>query len=386
MNNFLIMTEAKFELIGHRGAPNLRPEHTYESYLLAFQQDADYIEFDVMPSKDGVLMVTHSFELTEISNVASVSKFSDRKKTKVVDKKSYSGWFIEDFTASELQELRLRERYPQARTTKFDDIFVMPTLETALDYIIAITPNNSSKIKLYIETKHPTYFASALNVDVNQLLVNVLEKYHYLEYTMFQSFEISSMTSIRTILSNKNIQPLGYVMLLVANGSQIDNGRNFDEYLTEEGIDTAKSAGITGFGPAWKMVTKPWVESVHKRNLIIHPYTYRPEEYFLKQTPYTTFSDFIKSALELGVDGVFTEDIDQTRAIVLAYESNSVVTVLLIVAFVFVGVLFIVIAASVLSAYLCKRKTNPSSSATQNREERAGLAQQSNSYSYNQDE
>ena len=64
MNNFLIMTEAKFELIGHRGAPNLRPEHTYESYLLAFQQDADYIEFDVMPSKDGVLMVTHSFELT----------------------------------------------------------------------------------------------------------------------------------------------------------------------------------------------------------------------------------------------------------------------------------------------------------------------------------
>src|SRR3989338_4948881 len=130
------------------------------------------------------------------------------------------------------------------------------------------------------------------------------------------------MTGIRSILNNKNVKPLGYVMLLLLNGTQIDNGRNFDEYLTEEGIDLAKNLGITGFGPNWKMVTKSWVDSVHKRNLIIHPYTYRPEEYFLKQTPYSTFSEFITSAFELGVDGVFTEDIDTTIALRIAFESD----------------------------------------------------------------
>ncbi|EFC47250.1 predicted protein [Naegleria gruberi] len=376
------------ELIGHRGAPNLRPEHSYESYLLAYQQGADYIEFDVMPSKDGVLMVSHSNELSEITNVAHVSKFASKKTTKVVDFKTYKGWFMEDFTLSELYELRLRQRYPKPRGTKFDNLFQMLTLEEAMDYILALTPVNGTTIKLYIETKHPTYFKQVLNVDVNQMLVDVLTKYNYLEHTMFESFEISSMAAMKNILSQRNIAPLGFVLLLFSNETrQADNGRYYGEYLTESGIDLAKSMGITGFGPAWSLVTKPWVDLVHQRSMIIHPYTYRPEEYFLKDTPYMTFSEFIGSALELGVDGVFTEDITQTREIVEAYESDNSLQTILIIGGVMALVLIIVFTASLFVAYFCgmRKSKNSSSINIYQQEEQVGLTGKPSTFVYQQE-
>ena len=267
--------------------------------------------------------------MIEVTNVASIAKFSDRKKTKNVENKSMTGWFIEDFLVSELQELRIKERFPMVRTTQFDGLYYIPTLEEAIQYVIGLTSNSTTKIRLYIETKHPTYFANA-NLEMNQNLVNTLKKYNYVEYTMFQSFESTSLIAIKQILDTANIHPLGYVMLLDPNRTQYDTGKPYEEYLTEEGIEKA-SKFATGFGPSWLLVTKEWVDMVHKKNMIIHPFTFRPEQYFLDKTnKYSTFKAFITAFIELGVDGFFTEDIIQTREIVRDYEASNIRDIILV--------------------------------------------------------
>src|SRR5687768_8593086 len=141
-------------VIAHRGASGYRPEHTIASYTLGIEQGADYIEPDLVLTKDGVLVARHENEIGGTTDVASHPKFASRRTTKTIDGQTIEGWFTEDFTLAELKTLRARERIPNIRpqNTKFDGQFEVPTF----DEVLALARKHD--VGVYPETKHPTYF------------------------------------------------------------------------------------------------------------------------------------------------------------------------------------------------------------------------------------
>ena len=153
---------AKPLIIAHRGASGLRPEHTLAAYELAIDQGADFIEPDLVPTKDDILVARHENEIGGTTDVAAHPEFADRRVTKSIDGQAVTGWFTEDFTLAELKTLRARERLPQLRpaNTAYDGRFTIPTLTE----IVALAQRRSAKtgrtIGIYPETKHPTYFAA----------------------------------------------------------------------------------------------------------------------------------------------------------------------------------------------------------------------------------
>src|SRR5579864_5507085 len=159
-------------VIGHRGACGYVPEHTLTSYFIAMQDGADYVEPDLVMTKDGVLVARHENEIGGTTNVAEHPEFASRRTTKAIDGTSVTGWFTEDFTLAELKTLRARERIPEVRpgNTRFDGQFEVPTLEEILALVAGVQQQRETAaqalglappagIGVYPETKHPTYFA-----------------------------------------------------------------------------------------------------------------------------------------------------------------------------------------------------------------------------------
>src|SRR4051812_37397168 len=139
-------------VIGHRGAPAYRPEHTLASYRLAIAMGADYIEPDLVATKDHQLVVRHENDITQTTDVALRPEFANRKTTKVIDGVSHTGWFTEDFTLAELRTLRAIERLPDVRpaNTAFNGLFQVPTFQEVIDLA------KRNHVGIYPETKHPT--------------------------------------------------------------------------------------------------------------------------------------------------------------------------------------------------------------------------------------
>src|ERR1700754_1024499 len=130
---------AKVLVIGHRGASALRPEHTLASYAVAIQDGADFVEPDLVSTKDGVLVIRHENEIGGTTDVAAHAEVASRRTTKTVDGEQITGWFTEDFTLAELKTLRARERLPELRraNTRYDGVFEIPTFEEVLDLVAA---------------------------------------------------------------------------------------------------------------------------------------------------------------------------------------------------------------------------------------------------------
>ena len=118
-------------VIAHRGARGERPEHTLESYRLAIEEGADYIEPDLVMTRDGVLVARHENEIGATTDVAQHPEFASRRRVQVIDGETMDGWFTEDFTLSELKSLRARERLPELRphNVEFDGRFCVPTFD-----------------------------------------------------------------------------------------------------------------------------------------------------------------------------------------------------------------------------------------------------------------
>ncbi len=148
-------------VFGHRGASGYRPEHTLESYKVAINLGADYIEPDLVSTKDGVLVARHENEITGTTDVAAHPEFADRKTTKTIDGVPISGWFTEDFTLSELKTLRAKERLPSVRpdNTQYDGLFEIPTFDEVLALANQESRKHGRTIGVAPETKHPTYFS-----------------------------------------------------------------------------------------------------------------------------------------------------------------------------------------------------------------------------------
>jgi glycerophosphoryl diester phosphodiesterase len=210
-------------VIGHRGASGERPEHTLESYKLAIEQGADFIEPDLVPTKDGVLVARHENEISGTTDVADRPEFADRFTTKMVDGVEISGWFTEDFTLEELKTLRAKERIPGVRpeNTEFDGLFEVPTLEEVIDLVKEVEAETGKKIGIYPETKHPTFFekegtfldGTPINIDTSQILIDTLVENDFTDPSriFIQSFEIENLLE----LQNKFLPEAGIDLPLV---------------------------------------------------------------------------------------------------------------------------------------------------------------------------
>lgn len=312
--------EGPILIIGHRGACGYLPEHTQASYELAMAQGADFIEPDLVVSKDGVLVVRHENELSETTDVAK--KFPKRKVTKSIDGKKITGWFAEDFTLAELKTLRAKERLPQ-RDHKHDFEFPLLTFQEVLMIAEKGSRIHHRTIGIYPETKHPSYFRG-IGHPLEPLLIDELKRHGLVNAdsaVIVQSAELSSLKKIRETLPIKTV-------FLMDESSQ----RPFDHVLLNDPRtygDLAKPDGLRelakflyGIGP-WKRLIVPeapkgkllppttLVTDAHAAGLKVHPYTFRSDQEFLAPE-YTSYAE--KEYMQfyaLGVDGVFSDFADQ---------------------------------------------------------------------------
>ena len=321
-------------VVGHRGASGYRPEHTLASYELAIRLGADYVEPDLVSTKDGVLVARHENEISGTTDVASHPEFADRRVTKVIDGVSLTGWFTEDFTLAELKTLRAIERIPAIRqeNTLYDGRFEVPTLQEVIDLVKDARREHGREIGIYPETKHPTYFDS-IGLSLEEPLARTLKR-NGLDRRSAKVFVQSFETGNLQELDRKLNVPI--VQLVAASGAPFDlvaagDPRTYADLITPAGLaDIAEYAD--GLGPDKNQVIPrnadqslgtptALVDDAHAAGLVVHPYTFRNENTFLpanlrKGTNPADYGDALaeyEAFLATGIDGLFSDNADTAR-------------------------------------------------------------------------
>jgi glycerophosphoryl diester phosphodiesterase len=306
-------------VIGHRGASGMRPEHTLASYELAIEQGADFIEPDLVLTRDDVFVARHENDITGTTDVASHPEFAARKATKVIDGEKHVGWFTEDFTLAELKTLRAKERLPLLRpdNAKYDGQFEIPTFAEVIALAKRRSKETGRTIGIYPETKHPTYFAS-IGHPMEARLVAQLKAAGWDkpgDPVFIQSFEVDNLKRLHTMTGIRLIQ------LMDSSGGPADKAEpSYAAMATREGLK-AVAAYAWGIGPNKDMIQKgdaaptTLVADAHAAGLRLHPFTFRAENYFLPASlrqginprGHGRLSDEIRRYIDLGVDGFFTD-------------------------------------------------------------------------------
>jgi glycerophosphoryl diester phosphodiesterase len=320
-------------IIAHRGASGERPEHTLGSYELAIEQGADFIEPDLVSTKDGVLVARHENEISETTDVAAHPEFADRKTTKTIDGQSLTGWFTEDFTLAELKTLRAKERLPQLRpaNTAYDGQSDVPTLDEIIALVKRREQETGRRIGLYPETKHPGYFR-ALGLPLEERLVATLAKAGYDgadDPVFIQSFEVENLKR----LNGMTELPLIQLMASVA-GPPDQPGMTYAAMSTPEGLaEIARYADGVGLEKAMVIprtadgkLAAPTriVKDAHAAGLKVHVWTFRRENYFLPREFKAGESPVevgnvgaeIRAFLATGIDGLFSDNVAEAVAAV----------------------------------------------------------------------
>lgn len=329
-------------VIAHRGYSGAFPEHTREAYAAAIAAGADFIEPDLVSTRDGVLVARHENEISETTDVADRPEFAGRRATKSIDGRAVTGWFTEDLTLAELRTLRAKERIPRLRpaSAAHDGRSLVPTL----DEVIALAKRESAArgrtIGIYPETKHPTYFRE-IGLPLEEPLLAALAAAGWTERdapVYLQSFETENLRALR---GRTNVR---LVQLLAAAGAPWDLARRGDPRTY---ADLATAAGLReiatyadGVGPQKELVIPrdpsgrllppaPFVADAHAAGLVVHPWTFRSEGYFLPAGLRAGEGDEsllrhgdhaaeYRAFLDAGVDGVFS---DHTPHAVAAREA-----------------------------------------------------------------
>ena len=317
-------------LIAHRGASGERPEHTLEAYKLAIELGADYIEPDLVLTRDGVLVARHENEISETTNVADHPEFAARKATKTIDGQEFTGWFTEDFTLAELKTLRAKERLPQLRSTDYDGRYDVPTFDEILDLLVETNKGRDVPIGVYPETKHPSYFVS-IGLPHEATLLAMLDRFGYRGRTapvFIQSFEVANLKAIRA----KSDLPL--IQLMDAEGGPADDAKtSYAAMATPAGLK-AVAAYADGIGPNKAMVIPrgalgtlgdptSLVRDAHAAGLKVHPWTFRRENYFLPwddkagidPAGHGDLAAEISAYLGTGIDGLFSDNSREAVAV-----------------------------------------------------------------------
>jgi glycerophosphoryl diester phosphodiesterase len=321
------------DVIAHRGASGYRPEHTLASYQLAIEQGADFVEPDLVPTKDGVLVARHENEIGGTTDVAKHPRFASRRTTKTIDGKSITGWFTEDFTLAELKTLRAIERLPAVRpeNTAYDGRFAVPTLQEVIDLVKRESKRRHRTIGIYPETKHPTYFRS-IGLALEEPLVAALERAGWREASapaFIQSFETANLRRLREMTGVR------LILLIESAGRPYDftaagDPRAYDDLLTPAGLAEVATYA-DGIGPHKDRVIPRdpagrlgaptgLVDGAHAAGLAVHPWTFRAENQFLPADlragdpadpafpgRHGDLAGEIAAFLAAGVDGVFSD-------------------------------------------------------------------------------
>jgi glycerophosphoryl diester phosphodiesterase len=303
-------------VIAHRGASGYRPEHTLEAYELAIEMGADFIEPDLVITKDGVLIARHESELSKTTDVAERPDFAERRTTKRIDGLEVTGWFTEDFLLEEIKTLRTRERHP-FRDHSHDGRFQIATFEEVLELAVRRSTEVGRTIGVYPETKHPSYFR-ALGLPLEEPLLAALEKVGWTgrEAPVFlQSFETGNLRELRKQTGVRLIQ------LLDVEGQPWDLAESgdlhtFRDLAIPEGL--ARIATYAdGIGPNKRLIVPveadgrllfptSLVEDAHRAGLQVHPWTFRSDPQFLA-SGYDRPEREVEMFYGLGVDGVFSD-------------------------------------------------------------------------------
>jgi len=339
-------------VIGHRGASGYLPEHTLASYWLAIEQGADYVEPDLVSTKDGVLVARHENAIAILNADGSVREattdvmdrpeFAARKATKSIDGVAITGWFTEDFTLAELKTLRARERLPALRVanTRFDGMFEVPTFEEILRLVAqanerrqeaarADGPNarRAAPIGVYPETKHPSYF-QGIGLALEEPLVHLLNRHGYTRAdapVFVQSFETANLRKLRGLTRVPLVQLYGGAASQPWDFVVAGDPRTYGDLAKPAGL--AEVAGYAqAIGPATTLIVPltaagtlgtpgTLVSDAHAAGLRVHPYTFRaenqflPKEFGLGNEPAVlgNLAGQIEVFLKLGVDGFFTD-------------------------------------------------------------------------------
>jgi glycerophosphoryl diester phosphodiesterase len=286
-------------VIAHRGASGHRPEHTLEGYRLAVEMGADYIEPDLVATKDGVLIARHENEIGATTDVAD--KYPDRRRTKTVDGRSVTGWFSEDFTLSEIRTLRARERLP-FRSHAFDGQFPIPTFDEVIELAQRLGAARRRPVGIYPETKHPSYFR-ALGLSLEDRLLAALAKHHWNDRSspvFIQSFEPESLQILRKRTKVRLIQ-------LADAAGQVgpESLKAIAGYA--DGIGAIKNLVVPVNADGTFGAPTDLVARAHALGLLVHVWTLRADREFLPPGYHGNPQEEFEQYRALGVDGVFTD-------------------------------------------------------------------------------
>jgi glycerophosphoryl diester phosphodiesterase len=282
-------------IIAHRGASGYRPEHTLESYRLAINMGADFIEPDLVMTKDKVLIARHENEISGTTDVAE--KFPKLKKTKIIDGEKITGWFTEDLTLKEIKTLKAKERLA-SRNQSYNGQFEVPTFQEVLTLADQRSRELGRTIGVYPETKHPSYFRS-IGLPLEDAVAKELKKFGWIEVTspvILQSFELSSLEKMKALVNCR-------LVYLLEDNSTVTSAEELKKV----------SRVAFGIGPSKRLIlsTPSLIEKAHQAGLKVHPYTFRSDKPFLtaeyNQDPKKEYFRFF----DLGVDGLFSDFADQ---------------------------------------------------------------------------
>lgn len=297
MANFPTLTGRRPKIIAHRGASGYMPEHTLEGYALAIDMGADFIEPDLVFTKDGHLVVRHDVYLSGSTNVSAIPGFKDRKRTHKVFKRD--DWFVEDFTLNEIKNLKARQAFP-GRSKDFDDKFQIPTFEDVLRLAHNKAKEKGRPIGVYPETKKPGYYKK-IGFDFIPPLLNALKGFGFdraKDLVFIQSFEpgilvrLSRQTDLPLIFLLEDNFKFAFLMSVIA---KFVDGIGPDKTLLVRG---GKSTGL--------------LEKAHKAGLQVHPYTFRADRV---GAGFEDLEQELEFFFHLGVDALFTDFTDIAVAV-----------------------------------------------------------------------
>ncbi len=309
-------------VIGHRGAPGYRPEHTRSSYELAFALGADAVEPDIVIAKDGVLVVRHENEISGTTDVAKHPEFSNRRTTKHIDGENLTGWFTEDFTWAELATLRAIERLPEVRqhSSTFDGIEPMLRLSDLLEIVDDAAERTERPLRLVAEIKHPTYFES-IGMPLTGPVADALRPWGGRERLTIECFEQTALGQLRSQGVSAD-----FVYLIEAQGAAADlvardgsGATRYAEQVTDAGLaGLAQELDGISVDKALLLATPDLVARGHGLGLQVFTWTFRPENRFLASERRVRASDAdwgdwraeFEALARTGVDGIFADHPD----------------------------------------------------------------------------
>ncbi|MEL4356317.1 MULTISPECIES: esterase-like activity of phytase family protein [unclassified Luteococcus] len=331
-------------VFSHRGASGYRPEHTLAAYEEAINQCADYIEPDLVSTKDGVLVDRHENEISGTTDVATRPEFADRKTTKTIDGSKLTGWFTEDFTLAELRSLRAKERLPELRpqNTKFDGLYQVPTFDEVVDLARRSRTCSGKPVGVIPEIKHGSYFDS-IGLSQEEGTVKVLEANGYGRKNspvMIQSFEVGNLKELNQLTKVQLVQ------LVDCSGAPADlkaagNTTTYKDMVTPSGMKKiAKYADSVGLCKnvmiprnADGSLGKPTdaIKNAHAVGLEVTGWTFRAENSFLPKEYRSSANPAdigdmkaeVKAFLAAGMDHVFSDQPDLAVQAVAEYGSGN---------------------------------------------------------------